>query len=69
MLIFEFLLALKEPLVATFHQTRALTSQKYVVVLGMNVPKSSRKHNLNSKGKPVLTPATKFVSCTIRFLY
>ena len=57
MLIFEIRFALKEPLVATFHQMGVLTARKYVVVLGMNIPKSSEKYRLNSKGKSVLTPA------------
>ena len=50
MLIFEIHLALKEPLVATFYQTRPLTSRKYVVALGRNILKSSKRHKLNSKG-------------------
>lgn len=56
--IFEIRLAVKEPLLATFHQTRVLTSRKYVAVLGMNIPKSSKKYRLNLNGKSVLTPAS-----------
>ena len=44
MLIFEIRLPLKEPLVATFDEMRALTSRKYVVVQDMNIPKSTQKY-------------------------
>ena len=37
MLIFEILLPLKEPLVATFGEKCALTSRKYIVVQAMNL--------------------------------
>ena len=44
MLIFEIRLPLKEPLVATFDEMRALTSRKYVVVQDMNISKSTQKY-------------------------
>ena len=40
MLIFEVRLLLKEQLVATFDETRALTSRKSVAVQDFNIPKS-----------------------------
>ena len=43
MFIFEIRLPLKEPFVATFDETRPLTSKKSVVVLDMNIPKSTQK--------------------------
>ena len=46
MLIFEILFPLEEPLVATFRKTRALTSKKYVLVQGMDLPKSYEKYRL-----------------------
>ena len=48
MLIFEIRLPLKEPLVATFDDTRALTSRKSEVVQDMSIPKS--KQNINFFG-------------------
>ena len=45
-LIFEIRLRLKEPLVVTFGETRACNSRKCVVVQGMNLTKSSKKHKL-----------------------
>ena len=45
-LIFEIWLPLKEPLVVTFGEKRAHTSRKCVVVQGMNLIKSSKKHRL-----------------------
>ena len=45
-LIFEICLPLKKPLVVTFGETRAYTSRKCVVVQGMKVTKSSKKHKL-----------------------
>ena len=46
MSIFEIRLPEKEPLVATFDETRALTSRKSVVVQDMNIAKSSQKYKL-----------------------
>ena len=43
MLIFEVRLPLKQPLVATFDETRGLISRKPVVVQDMNTPKSIKK--------------------------
>ena len=45
-LMFEVRLPLKEPLVATFGEKHALTSNKYVVVQGIKLLKSSKKHKL-----------------------
>ena len=41
MLIFEVCLPVKEPSVATFDETRALTSRKSVVIQDMKIPKST----------------------------
>ena len=46
MLVFEICLALKEPLVVTFGETRPHTSRKSVAVPGINLTKSSKKHKL-----------------------
>ena len=46
MLIFDVWLSPKEPLVVTFGKTRAHTSRKYIVVQGMNLPKSSKRQKL-----------------------
>ena len=46
MLIFEILFLLEEPLVVTFRKTRALASKKYVLVQGMDLPKSYEKYKL-----------------------
>ena len=43
MLIFEICLPLKEPLVATFDETRALASRKSVVIQDMSIKKSAKK--------------------------
>ena len=45
MLIFEIRLPLREPLVTTFDETRALTSRKFVVAQDMSIPKSRQKYN------------------------
>ena len=50
--IFQGFLPLKGPLVATFSETRALTSRKYVAEQGMNV---NRKHELTCSNSPVFT--------------
>ena len=44
MLIFEVRLPLKEPLVATFSETRALTFKKSGVVQDINSPKSTKEN-------------------------
>ena len=44
MLIFEIRLPLKKPLLATFDETRTLTSRKSVVVQDMSIPKSIQKY-------------------------
>ena len=44
MLIFEIRLLLKEPLVTTFDETRALTSIKYTVIQGMSIPNSTENY-------------------------
>ena len=54
MLIFEVRLPLKEPLVAAFGEKHALTSNKYVVVQGMKLLKSSKKHKYFGCPPPVL---------------
>ena len=46
MLFFEVRLPLKKLLVTTLTETLAHTSRKYVVVQGMSLPKSSKKHKL-----------------------
>ena len=43
MLIFEICLPLKEPLVATFDETRALASGKSVVIQDISIKKSAKK--------------------------
>ena len=43
MLVFWICLALKEPLVVTFGETRAQTSRKYVAVQGIDLAKLSKK--------------------------
>ena len=45
MLIFEILLPLKEPLVATFGEKCALTSRKYIVVQAMNLQNHPKNTN------------------------
>ena len=54
-LIFEIWLPLKEPLVVTFGETRAHNSRKCVVVQGMNLIKSSKKHKLVWLHVPIFT--------------
>ena len=44
MLIFEIRLLLKEPVVATFDETRALTTIKSVFVQDMSISKSTQKY-------------------------
>ena len=54
MLIFEIRLPLKEPLVATFDETRAQTSRICVAVKGINLTKSSIKQKLLAYTNPFL---------------
>ena len=46
MLIFEIFLPVREPLVSTFKETRAVTSPKDMVKQGMKISKAWEKHKL-----------------------
>ena len=46
MLIFELFLLVREPLVATFKETRAATSPKDIVKQGVKISKSWEIHKL-----------------------
>ena len=52
MLIFEVRCLLKEPLVATFNETRALTSRKSVVVQDTNILISTQKYKFFDRTTP-----------------
>ena len=54
-LICEIWLPLKEPLVVTFGETRAHTSRKCIVVQGMNLIESFKKHKLVWLHSPIFT--------------
>ena len=65
MLIFEIFLPVREPLVATFKETRAVTSPKDIVKHDMKIPKAWEKHKLLWYFSPVF--ARKIASKILTF--